>query len=92
MLDEGTREALEAIHAARAALASLEATLVARARESGATWTELGEPLRLSKQGVRRRHLAIDPIVARRPTRAPSFDEFYAEMDAFIRAEQGSGG
>ena len=89
MIDEGTREALEAIHAARAALTSLERTLVAHARRRGATWSELGEPLRLSKQGVRRRHLAIDPIVSRR---AFPFEDFYAEMDAFIRGGRGSAG
>ena len=91
MIDERTREALEAISAARTALASLERTFVVQARRSGATWSELGEPLRLSKQGVRRRHLANDPIVARRPARASAFDAFDAEMDAFLLAQRGSG-
>ena len=55
--------------------------LAARAaREHGATWSELGEPLGLSKQGARRRHLAIDPIFARRPRRPPTIDEYHAEM------------
>ena len=85
---EGTVDsALRELVAARAALDSLEATLVARARSSGATWSELAAPLGLSKQGIRKRHLAIDPIFARRPSKPPTIDEYHAELAAAIRAQ-----
>ena len=90
MVDEAIEQGLEAIVAARGALDSLERMLVARAREHGATWSELGEPLGLSKQGARRRHLAIDPIFARRPRRPPTIDEYHAEMLASLRARRSS--
>ena len=71
MVDEAIEQGLEAIVAARGALDSLERMLVARARARGDV-VRLGEPLGLSKQGARRRHLAIDPIFARRPRRPPT--------------------
>ncbi len=73
--------ALREIAAVRVALDSLEARLVVRARANGATWSELGDPLGLSKQAVRKRHLADDPIFARRKKRAPTIDDYYAEME-----------
>jgi hypothetical protein len=90
MVDEAIAQGLEAIVAARGALDSLERTLVARAREHGATWSELGELLGLSKQGARRRHLAIDPIFARRARRPQTIDEYHAEMLAALRAQRSS--
>ena len=90
MVDEAIEQGLEAIAAARGALDSLERTLVARAREHGATWSELGGPLGLSKQGARRRHLAIDPIFARRPRRAPTIAEYHAEMLSTLQAQRSS--
>jgi hypothetical protein len=58
--------ALREIVAARAALNSLEATLVIRARSYGRSWSELAEPLGVTKQAARSRHLARDPVAARR--------------------------
>ena len=81
-IETGLRE----IVSARAALDSLERTLVVRARLQGATWSDLAGPLGLSKQGVRRRHLANDPIFARRPHSPPTIDEYHAEMVAALRA------
>ena len=90
MVDEAIERGLEAIVAARGALDSLERTLVVRAREHGATWSELCGPLGLSKQGARRRHLAIDPIFARRPLRPPTIAEYHAEMFASLQAQGSS--
>lgn len=78
--------ALREIVAARAALDSLEATLVLRARSRGATWPELGVALGLSKQGVRKRHLRIDPVFARRPPGAQTIDDYHAEFAAAMSA------
>lgn len=58
--------ALREIVAARAALSSLEATLVVRARSHGRSWAELAVPLGVTKQAARSRHLARDPVAARR--------------------------
>lgn len=58
--------ALREIVVARAALDSLEATLVVRARSYGRSWSELAAPLGVTKQAARSRHLARDPIAARR--------------------------
>jgi hypothetical protein len=77
--------ALREIVALRAALDSLEATLVIRARSHGATWPQLAQPLGLTKQGVRRRHLHNDPVFARRPARPQTIDEYHAEMVVFMR-------
>ncbi|HUP33177.1 MAG TPA: hypothetical protein VM184_09115 [Gaiellaceae bacterium] len=58
--------ALREIVAARAALDSLEATLVVRARSYGRSWSELAAPLGVTKQAARSRHVARDPVAARR--------------------------
>ena len=89
MFNDELDEELRSIAAARAALDVREADLVARARSTGATWVELGQSLGLSKQGARKRHLAIDPIFARRPQRVPTIEEYHAEIAALIRARQG---
>jgi hypothetical protein len=68
-------------------LDSLEAQLVVQARSSGCTWAELARDLGLSAAGVRRRHLAVDPVFALRPLRPPSIDEYHAEMVAAMRAK-----
>ncbi len=85
-VETGLRELIEA----RAALAASEAALVVRARSHGATWAELGDALGLSKQAARKRHLAIDPIFARRPQRPPTIAEYHAEMIAVLRAQERS--
>ncbi len=90
MLNHELDEELRSIAAARAALDVREAETVARARLSGATWVDVGQSLGLSKQGARKRHLAIDPIFARRPSRVPSIEEYHAEIAALIRARQES--
>ena len=72
---------------ARAALDSLEARLVARARSDGATWSELGNVLGLSKQGARMRHLATDPVFQRRSQKPPTIEEYHAEFVAAMRAQ-----
>lgn len=88
---EGTVESgLRELQRTREALLSLERTLVVRARLTGATWTEIGEPLGLTKQAVRRRHLASDPIFARRALRPPTIAEYHAEMFAALRARGSS--
>lgn len=87
MLSRDIDEALREIVAVRARLASREAELVTRARSYGATWVEVGEALGLSKQAARQRHLAIDPIFARRPQRVPTIAEYHAEMIASLRAQ-----
>lgn len=83
VVESGLRELV----ATRAALDSLEATLVTRARLAGATWSELAAPLGLSKQGVRQRHLPIDPIFARRSLRPPTIAEYHAAMLAELAAQ-----
>ena len=87
MIDESTDTALREIVAVRKAIDSLERTLVARARLHGATWSDLAAPLGLSKQGTRRRHLAVDPIFARRSCRPPTIAAYHAEMAAALRAQ-----
>jgi hypothetical protein len=84
MLDDRLEAALLEVTVARRALADLEASLVVQARAVGATWTEIAAPLSLTKQGVRKRHLAVDPIYARRTQRPPTLDEYYAEMYAAL--------
>jgi len=84
MLDERHEAALREIVALHRALDALERSLVASARAMGATWADLAEPLALSKQGVRKRHLAVDPIFARRGERPPTLAEYHAEMDAAL--------
>jgi hypothetical protein len=87
VIEESTEAALRELVSTRVALESLERTLVARARLHGATWSDLAGPLGLSKQGVRRRHLATDPIFARRSRRPPTIAEYHAEMNAALRAQ-----
>ena len=86
MLDDQIDEALRELVAARIRLDAREAALVVRGRSHGATWSELGRSLGLSKQAARKRHLAIDPIFARRTTRPPTIDEYHAEIAAAMRA------
>ena len=86
MLGESLETALRELIEVRAALDVREAELVVRARAHGATWVELGDALGLSKQAVRKRHLAVDPIFARRPRRPPTIDEYHAELRATLRA------
>jgi hypothetical protein len=81
------RAGLREVVAVREALNSLEAQLVVRARLNGCTWAELAEDLELTAGGVRRRHLAIDPVFARRPVRLSSIDEYHAEFVAAMRAQ-----
>jgi hypothetical protein len=58
------RSGLREIVALRAVLDALEAELVVGARGRGCRWQDLGEDLGLSAHGVRKRHLASDPIYA----------------------------
>ena len=88
VLDEETDDALRQVVAARLRLDAREAELVVRGRSRGATWAELGSSLGLSKQAARKRHLAIDPIFARRMLRPPTIDEYHAELAAAIRARR----
>jgi len=78
---------LREVVAARAALDSLEAQLVVRARRNGCTWAELAEDLGISAGGARRRHLAVDPILGERPLRVPTMDEYHTEFLAAMRAQ-----
>lgn len=55
----------------RAALDALETELVVGARSRGYSWRKLGEDLGLSAHGVRKRHIADDPIYAWRSQRDP---------------------
>lgn len=87
MIEGSIDAALREIVAARAALDSLEATLVVRARTRGATWSELAAPYGLSKQGARKRHLAIDPLFPRRPGKPQTIEEFHAEFVAAMHAQ-----
>ena len=63
------RSGLREIVAVRAALDALEAELVVGARGRGSKWRELGEDLGMSAHGVRKRHVAVDPIYAWRAQR-----------------------
>jgi hypothetical protein len=80
---------LREIAAARVALEALESALVVRARLGGATWTELGSLLALTKQGARARHLAIDPVyaAARQPREPRNIGEWHAELAAVLQAQ-----
>ena len=71
-------EALRTIAGARVALTRLERTLVIHARSQGRSWSELALPLGISKQAVRQRHLADDPVAVR-PRRRRLTDEEYRE-------------
>ena len=63
------RSGLREIVAVRTALDALETELVVGARDRGYSWRQLGEDLGLSPYGVRKRHLAVDPIYAWRSRR-----------------------
>jgi hypothetical protein len=86
VLEATVDAALREIVVTRAALDSLEAALVVRARSRGATWTQLAAALGLTKQGVRRRHLSVDPVFARRLRAPPTIEEYHAELVATLRA------
>lgn len=58
------RSGLRELVVLRAVLDALEAELVVGARERGYKWRDLGEDLGLSPHGVRKRHIAVDPIYA----------------------------
>ncbi|MGH3073251.1 MAG: hypothetical protein ACRDNB_13435 [Gaiellaceae bacterium] len=79
------RSGLREIVAVRAALDALEAALVVEGRRRGHRWATLGEELGLSAHGVRKRHLAIDPIyawkLARPPSPAEELRRHLAELD-----------
>ena len=79
-------EALRAIAGARVALTRLERTLVVRARSQSRTWSELARPLGISKQAMRQRHLAQDPIAARPRQRRLTDDEYLERVLAWARA------
>jgi hypothetical protein len=80
VMSEAVRAELREIVAARAALDEREVELIVRGRENGLTWAELGDDLGLTAGGVRRRHLAVDPIFARRSSRSPTIAEYHEEM------------
>jgi hypothetical protein len=86
-VSEWVRAGLREVVAARAALDSLETELVVQARLNGCTWAELARELELTAGGVRRRHLASDPILARRPSGPPTIDDYHAEFLAAMRAK-----
>ncbi len=86
-MSESLRAELREVVAARAALDTLETQLVVRARSSGCTWAELAEDLGLSAAGVRRRHLAVDPVFARRPRQPQTIDAYHEEFVAAMRAQ-----
>jgi hypothetical protein len=84
--DDIVRIGLRELVAVRLALASLEATLVIEGRRRGFRWHELGADLGLSAHGVRKRHVAHDPIRAQRQPREPmSFEELRAALAAIPR-------
>lgn len=82
--DDVFRRGLREVVAARKALDALESQLVARARARGYKWPALAEDLGLTPQGARKRHLAVDPIHARRQ-REPPIDVLLAELIATIK-------
>jgi hypothetical protein len=85
--DDVVRVALREIVAVRTALDSLETKLVIEARRRGHRWRELGADLGLSAHGVRKRHVAHDPIRAqRRPDEPMSFEELRDALAAMTRS------
>ena len=88
MLQRVVEAGLREIVATRRVLDTMESTLVAKAREDGATWAQLGELLGLTRQGARARHLVIDPISAREkgPHDPPTMAEYHAEIAAIHAA------
>lgn len=89
MLESPIDSALREICALRRVLDSLESSLVVRGRLDGKSWSQLAEPLGLSKQGARKRHLGVDPVAARRSSRPPTIAEYHAEIAAAMSAQQG---
>ena len=87
VVETSIESALREIVAVREVLETLESTLIVRARKNGATWSQLAGPLGLSKQGARKRHLAVDPLFNRRSTKPPTIEEYHAEIRAAMRAE-----
>lgn len=83
--DDVVRAGLREVVAARKALDRLEAALVVEGRRRGYRWSQLGAELGLSLHGVRRRHLARDPVYAWKQSRPPSPAEevrqFLASLD-----------
>ena len=86
-MSEAMRSGLREVVAVRAALQLLETQLVVQARLSGCTWAELAQDLELTAGGARRRHLAVDPVLARRPVNLSSIDQYHAEFVAAMRAQ-----
>jgi hypothetical protein len=80
------RRALREVVAARAVLETLESQLVVVARRRGVSWGELALDLGITPQGARQRHLAVDPVAARRPKRQSAMAAFHAELEAAIAA------
>ena len=84
--DDPIRVGLRELGAVRAALDWLEAALVIEARGRGYRWHEIGADLGLSAHGARKRHLAQDPIRARRQPHEPmSFEELRDALAAMTR-------
>ena len=94
MLQHVVEAGLREIVATRRVLDAMESTLVAKAREDGATWAQLGELLGLTRQGARVRHLVIDPVSARTkgPNDVPTMAEYHAEIAALVAARARSAG
>jgi hypothetical protein len=88
VLSESLDEALRAIVSARVELAEREIDLVVRARSQGASWQQIGESLGLSKQAVRKRHLAVDPKRAQNANNPPTIAEYHEEMMRVLRARR----
>ncbi|MGZ8782267.1 MAG: hypothetical protein ACXWZB_02075 [Gaiellaceae bacterium] len=84
-MSEAVRAELRELVAARSELDTREQELIVLARSSGFTWAELGEDVGLTAAGVRRRHLGVDPIYARRRPRIPTIDEIHAELHGLRR-------
>ena len=70
------RSGLRELVVVRAQLHALESELVAGARRRGHKWRELGDDLGLSAHGVRKRHLAVDPIYAWKSQREPALTDY----------------
>jgi hypothetical protein len=84
------RRAIREVVAARSVLDALESQLVITAREQGASWGALAADLGVTRQGARQRHLAVDPVAARRPKPQSAMDAFYAELHAAVRHHESS--
>ena len=74
--------ALREIAALRRVLDSLEAELVRNARLDGASWTTIAAELGLTRQGARRRHLAIDPLPPRPKQPVSGLDAYLEQLKA----------